>query len=160
MIRNATKEDASRLSEILIFAKRMAYSNIFNNYKISFWEMQVLPLALEFIEKPEMLENVFVLEDEVIKGMVKISYDKICKYFELNELYIDPFFQKQCIGSLLIKYVEEIASSLGFTNIVLWVLEKNQNARSFYAKHGFIFTSDKKFEDGTTEYILKYQKEL
>lgn len=160
MIRIATKEDASRLAEILIFAKRMAYSNIFNNYKISFGEMQVLPLALAYIEAPETLENVYVFEDEVIKGMIKISYDKSAHYFEINELYIDPFFQNQHIGSHFLKYVEAIAFSLGFTNIILWVLEKNQNARNFYAKHGFIVTSDQRLEDGTMEYILKYQKEL
>lgn len=160
MIRCATKEDASRIAEILIFAKRMAYSDIFNNYKISFWEMQVLPLALEYIEKPEMLENVFVFEDEVIKGVMKISYDKKSMHFEINELYIDPFFQNQHIGSHFIKYSEEMASSLGFSTIHLWVLEKNQNARNFYTKQGFKLTSDKKLEDGTTEYILRYQKEL
>lgn len=47
-------------------------------------------------------ELYFVLEDEVIKGMVKIFYDK----------------------------------------------------------HGFIFTSDKKIEARTSEYVLKYQKEI
>lgn len=122
--------------------------------------MQVLPLALDYIEKPELLENVYVLEDEVIKGMTKISYNKSDEYFEINELYIDPFFQNQQVGSHLIKYVEDTASSLGFKNMILWVLEKNQMARNFYTKHGFIFTSDKKPEDGTTEYILKYQKEI
>lgn len=160
MIRNATKEDASRLAEILIFAKRMAYGNIFNDYEVSFGKMQVLPLALEFIGKPETLKNIYVLEDEVIKGLIKISYDKGREYFEINELYVDPFFQKQGIGSRLIKYAEETASSSGFTNMILWVLEKNQNARSFYTKHGFTFTSDKKPEDGTAEYIMKYQKKL
>lgn len=160
MIRIATKEDASRLAEILIFAKRMAYSNIFNNYKVSFWDMQVLPLALEYMEKPQMLENVYVFEDEVIKGMIKISYNKSDNYFEINELYIDPFFQNQHIGSHFIKHIEAMASSLGLTNIILWVLEKNQSARSFYAKHGFMATSDKKLEDGTTEYILKYLKKI
>ncbi|MEG2192064.1 MAG: GNAT family N-acetyltransferase [Oscillospiraceae bacterium] len=160
MIRLAMKEDASRLAEISIFAKRMAYSDIFNDYKVSFSEMLVLPLALEYIEKPEMLNNLYVFEDEVIKGMMKISYDKDDNYFEINELFVDPFFQNHHVGSQFASYVEELARSLGFTNLILWVLEKNQNARNFYAKNGFALTSEKKLEDGTTEYILKYLKEL
>lgn len=31
MIRKANKEDVSRIAEILIFAKKMAYSNIFKS---------------------------------------------------------------------------------------------------------------------------------
>lgn len=48
MIRRAEIKDASRLAEILIFAKRTAYRQIFNNDNVSFNEMQVLDLALIF----------------------------------------------------------------------------------------------------------------
>lgn len=45
MVRKATKMDASRLAEILIFAKRTAYRPIFQDDLVSFNEMQVLDLA-------------------------------------------------------------------------------------------------------------------
>ena len=41
-IRKASIQDASRLAEILIFAKRVHYRRIFCNDKVSFGEMQVL----------------------------------------------------------------------------------------------------------------------
>ena len=44
MIRKATKEDASRLAEIQIYAKRYSYRSIFQNDEVSFNEMQVLSL--------------------------------------------------------------------------------------------------------------------
>lgn len=44
-IRKATLQDVSRIAEILIFTKRMNYRFIFRNDKVSFGEMQVLPLA-------------------------------------------------------------------------------------------------------------------
>ena len=47
-IRKAEKKDASRLAEILIFAKRTAYRPIFENDYVSFQEMQVLDLAGRF----------------------------------------------------------------------------------------------------------------
>ncbi|HHV31503.1 hypothetical protein [Caproiciproducens sp. LBM24188] len=64
MIRNATEKDASRIAEILIFSKRVAYRSIFQNDKVSFGEMQVLPLAMEYIKNPELLEHIFVYDDE------------------------------------------------------------------------------------------------
>ena len=45
MIRRATIADASRIAEILIFAKRTNYRKIFQNDKVSFGEMQVYLLA-------------------------------------------------------------------------------------------------------------------
>lgn len=44
MIRRAEIKDSSRLAEILIFAKRTAYREIFKNDNVSFNEMQVLDL--------------------------------------------------------------------------------------------------------------------
>ena len=58
-IRRATMGDASRLAEILIFAKRVHYRSIFNDDRVSFGEMQVLPLARAFVANPEALDPFF-----------------------------------------------------------------------------------------------------
>ena len=52
MIRKATKEDASRLAEIQIYAKRYSYRSIFQNDEVSFNEMQVLKLDTVLSEAP------------------------------------------------------------------------------------------------------------
>lgn len=85
-IRKATCEDASRIAEILIFAKRMNYRSIFRNDKVSFGEMQVYPLAKEYIECPDKLQNIWVYDDEFVKGMINIAGNRI------KELYVDTFF--------------------------------------------------------------------
>lgn len=36
----------------------------------------------------------------------------------------------------------------------LWVLEKNESAIRFYKGNGFFFTSEKKLQEGTDEYIV------
>ena len=87
IIRKATTADASRIAEILIFTKRMNYRSIFCNDKVSFGEMQVYPLAKEFIEFPEKLENIWVYDDEFVKGMIHLKDDWI------QELYVDTFFK-------------------------------------------------------------------
>ncbi len=68
MIRQAAVEDASRIAEILVFTKRVNYRRIFSNDRVSFGEIQVYPLAKRYIENPKELENIWVYEDEFVKG--------------------------------------------------------------------------------------------
>ena len=159
MIRKAIIEDISRIAEILIFSKRVAYRNIFKNDKVSFGEMQVYPLAIQYIENPNLLENIFVYDDEFVKGMISIYFSDN-NSIEIKELYIDPFFQKQDIGSKLLEYVETYVQNLGNLSIFLWVLESNNVARMFYEKQKFLITTEKRLEEGTDECIVKYQKFL
>jgi putative acetyltransferase len=159
MIRKAIIEDVSRIAEILIFSKRVAYRSIFRNDKISFGEMQVYPLANQYIKNPKLLENIFVYDDEFVKGIINISFCD-SNSVEINELYIDPFFQKQNIGNKLLEYIEMHVRNLGNLSVFLWVLENNRAARMFYEKQKFLITTEKRLEEGTEEYIVKYQKLL
>lgn len=159
MIRKAETKDASRLAEILIFAKRTAYRKIFNNDNVSFNEMQVLDLALDFRDEESRLDNLYVYDDGIVKGLIR--WGKIdSKDVEIFELYIDTFFQGQGIGNILMKDSIERAKKQGATKIFLWVLEKNYNARKFYEKREFKRTDTSKFEEGTAEILLRYKLEV
>lgn len=147
-IRKATIQDASRIAEILVFTKRMNYRPIFCNDKISFGEMQVFPLAQEFITNSNKLENVWVYDDEFVKGMIRIESNQI------KELYVDSFFQKLGIGAKLIQFaIQE------YDIKSLWVLEKNCKAIKFYQSHGFAMTQERMLEEGTTEFIIKMERQ-
>lgn len=144
MIRRAAVEDASRIAEILVFTKRMNYRKIFQNDKVSFGEIQVYPLAKEYIENPESLENIWVYEDEFVKGMIHIEDNGIA------ELYVDSFFENQGIGGRLITFAIEEKNCDH-----LWVLEKNADARRFYETYGFTVTGEKQLQEGTEEYLVE-----
>ena len=147
MIRHATIEDASRIAEILIFTKRMNYRKIFQNDKVSFGEMQVYPLAKNYIDNPDELDGIWVYDDEFVKGVIHHDGKQIV------ELYVDSFFENQGIGSKLIKYaIEQLDCDF------LWVLERNIKAIRFYQRHGFVITEEKQYDEGTTEYIVKMQR--
>ena len=90
-IRRAAPQDASRLAEILIFAKRVAYRPIFQNDAVSFGQMQVLPLANEYLRSPEKLENIWVYDDEFVKGRVHIQGRQI------KELYVCLLYTSRCV---------------------------------------------------------------
>ena len=77
MIRQATIADASRIAEILIFTKRMNYRKIFRNDKVSFGEMQVYPLAKNYIDHPEELDGIWVYEDEFVKGICIMTENRL-----------------------------------------------------------------------------------
>ena len=144
MIRKATTEDASRIAEISVFTKRINYRKIFQNDRISFGEIQVYPLAKEYIENPESLENIWVYEDEFVKGMIHIEDNGIA------ELYVDSFFENQGIGGRLITFAIEEKNC-----DYLWVLEKNADARRFYETYGFTVTGEKQLQEGTEEYLVE-----
>lgn len=40
----------------------------------------------------------------------------------------------------------------------LWALEKNSGAIRFYERYGFHITNEKKFEEETTEYLVKLER--
>ena len=145
-IRKATIEDVSRIAEILVFTKRMNYRPIFQNDKVSFGEIQVLPLTQEYLKTPELLEPIWVFDDEFVKGVLHVENGQI------QELYIDSFFQNQGIGACLIDFAIQKCQAKS-----LFVLEKNTGAIRFYERHGFVLTKERQLEPGTTEYIVRME---
>ena len=125
-IRKATVQDASRIAEILIFTKRMNYRDIFHDDKVSFGEMQVYPLVLDYMSNPERLENIWVYDDGIVKGMVHIEGG------ELAELYVDSFFQGEGIGGALVEFAVRM---FGVQN--LFVLEKMSVRSAFISVMAF-----------------------
>ena len=147
-IRKAAIDDRSRVAEIYVFNNRINYFPIFRDESFSFGELQVVSLADQYFGKEEVLKNLYVYDDGLIKGFVQTDGTEICK------LYVEPFFQSEGIGSSLIEFaIREFHADH------LWALEKNIRAIAFYKRHGFRLTGQKKFEEGTTEYIVKRSEE-
>lgn len=143
-IRKCKTNDLSRVAEIYVFNNRVNFFPIFKNEKFSFGELQVVSLANNYFNKSEILENIYVYDDAVVKGFVQMKGTEICK------LSVDTFFQNKGIGSELIEFAIQ-----KFHADNLWALEKNIKAIKFYKKHGFYLTDEKKFLDDTDEYIVK-----
>ena len=142
MIRQTTIRDISRIAEILVFVKRINFRPIFQDDEYSFNELQVLTVAKQYSD-PEVLSRIWVYDDGIVKGLIHIV-DK-----EIVELYVDFFFQDQGIGSQLMEYAKS-----NFPVEYLWAIEKNTDAIRFYLRHGFCLTDQKKYEEGTTEYLV------
>lgn len=142
-IRKALKKDLSRIAEIYIFNNRINYWPIFKDDKFSFGELQVVTMADGYFGKEEIMENIVVYDDGLIKGFLQMNGT------EINKLYVDTFFQGRGIGNELIEFAMKEYNADN-----LWALEKNKRAISFYERHGFKLTGEKKFEEDTVEYIV------
>ena len=121
-IRKATEADISRLAEILVFVKRINYLPIFGDESYSFGEMQVIPVAREYLSDTALLDRTYVYDDGIVRGLIEINGQEIVK------LYVDHFFQGQGIGDKLITFAVE-----QFNVQYLYALEKNTGALRFYA---------------------------
>ena len=146
MIRKAATGDLSRIAEILVFVNRINYRPIFKNDSYSFGELQVLRVAEKYRD-PDILENILVYDDGIVKGMIHIEGS------EILELYVDHFFQNQGIGAALIEYAKD-----HYPVKSLWSIERNTDAIRFYEAHGFHRTEIKKLEEGTAEYLVKMER--
>lgn len=143
-IRKATQKDLSRIAEIYVFNNRMNYWPIFKDDEFSFGELQVVTMVDNYFGKDKILKNILVYDDGLIKGFIQMNRTEICK------IYVDTFFQGKGIGKELIEYaIKEYDAN------DLWALEKNEKAISFYKKHGFKLTGEKKFEEDTIEYLVR-----
>lgn len=155
MIRKAAATDLSRIAEIIVFGKRVAYRSIFHNDLVSFQEIQVNHLIEAYRSNPLLLEQMLVYDDGIIKGVInrKASADSI----ELCEFYVEPFFKGMGIGRKLIQYVIDEAKAAKIKRIFLWVIEENVPARRFYEANGFRQNGQTCLIEGTSKIDMCYE---
>lgn len=135
-IRSALASDASRIAEIIITNYRVNFYPFFHNDSYYFDELNVVKMASEYTEGSQALQNTFVYDDDVVKGIISIKGDLI------DKLYIEPQFQNLGIGAELLNFA---LRELNATQ--LWVLEYNQRGIAFYQRNGFELTGEKIIED-------------
>lgn len=77
---------------------------------------------------------------------------------EIVALYLLPEDQRQGIGTLLLKAAMDRLRQRGFSDIYLWVAEKNGPARRFYEARGFVLSPERTGTvlDGETVREVRY----
>ncbi|MDE7423423.1 MAG: GNAT family N-acetyltransferase [Lachnospiraceae bacterium] len=87
------------------------------------------------------MNNLVIIEDGLIMGTAgfcKSRWEKYSNYGEIVSIYFLPEYIGKGYGRLLLNKCIEELKHCGFSKILLWVLEDNHRARSFYEKNGFI----------------------
>ena len=144
-IRPALPGDCVRIAETEIFCYRLNFYPIFRNDDFYFDELNVPAKAEGYREN---IDNIFVYDEGVVKGFIYIDGERVRK------LFVEPVLQNNGIGTALMKFAVE---NYGVKH--LWVLEKNTRAITFYERHGFHLTEEKVYEEGTTEFLVKMERQ-
>lgn len=143
-IRQAVADDLGRIAEIFVFNYRLNFYPIFQEDTFYFEELTVSNLIESFAKE---LDSIWVYDDGVVKGFIQIQKR------EVKRLFVEPVLQGKAIGTELLEYgiAEKDANHL-------WVLEKNIKAIAFYKRYGFDTTNEKKYEEDTTEFLVRMEK--
>ena len=143
-IRQAKINDLVRIAEIFVFNYRLNFYPIFQEDTFYFEELTVFNMVESFAKE---LDSICVYDDGVVKGFIQIEKR------EVKRLFVEPVIQGRAIGTELLEYgiAERDANHL-------WALEKNIKAIAFYKRHGFDTTNEKKYEEDTTEFLVRMEK--
>lgn len=143
-IRQAKINDLVRIAEIFVFNYRLNFYPIFQEDTFYFEELTVFNMVESFAKE---LDSICVYDDGVVKGFIQIEKR------EVKRLFVEPVLQGKAIGTELLEYgiAERDANHL-------WALEKNKKAIAFYKRHGFDTTNEKKYEEDTTEFLVRMEK--
>lgn len=136
-IRKQTISDISRLEEIYLITRQTTFNNRANEFHIG-----------DFVQST-IDDEVWVAEiDDVIVGFISIySQDNF-----IHNLFIDPKYQRQGVGSKLLLFAEVQLSR----PTTLKVAIDNLKVCPFYEKYGYYKVA--KFDKAPKPYIL-YKKD-
>ena len=143
-IKQARYDDVERIAEILVFNYRLNFYPVFRDDSFYFEELTVAEQMDNYVNE---LDSIWIYDDGVVKGFIQIENT------EIKKLFVEPVLQGNSIGAELLEYL------IAERNVnFLWALEKNTKAIAFYKRHGFDITNDKKYEEGTTEFLVRMER--
>jgi GNAT superfamily N-acetyltransferase len=98
----------------------------------------------------------FVAESgSAVVGTVSCGDGESTGVAALTAMWVDPGFRRQGIGALLVQRVIEWARETGYSQLVLWVVDGNDDAERLYARHGFRRTgAQEEVRPGRLEYEM------
>ena len=76
-IRKAKCNDLSRVAEIYVLNNRIHFFPIFKDENYSFGELQVVSLIDNYFKKDEIIENLYVFDNGLIRGFILMNHTEI-----------------------------------------------------------------------------------
>ena len=75
-------------------------------------------------------------------GFCRSRWEQYPDFGEIVSIYFLPEYIGKGYGTQLLNRCTEELNKLGFSKILLWVLEENTRARAFYERNGFLCPGD------------------
>ena len=166
-IRSAQEKDARAIAEIHVASWQKIYRShipdtVLDNLSISEREQQWRALINNKV-------NIWLIEkNNEIVGFVSICPSRdtdtdpnTCG--EISAIYLNPKVWHQGLGKKLCSRALTELENMGFSEVILWVLQENELARKFYERMGFTDTKNIKTDQYDKDIILnevRYIKKL
>ncbi|HJU80716.1 MAG TPA: GNAT family N-acetyltransferase [Acidimicrobiia bacterium] len=138
-VRPAALADAERIGEIHIRSWQEAYLGILPEAflaslsveaRVAFWRSDLA--AMGEGDLALVIEN-----GSSVNGFARLATSADRNHGEVQAIYLDPVHWRKGWGRTLMVAAEDSLSGLGWSEAILWVLEKNLPARRFYEALGW-----------------------
>ena len=161
-VRPAVASDADDLAAIHIGTWQVAYVDIFPD---EFLKGLDLEARVKWFERSiRNRADILVSEDDSgVTGFCFVGMSSSDPgWGELYAIYVHPDVWGRGHGYELLAAAEERLVALGFSRVLLWVLEPNSQARHFYERQDWQLAKPIKLEEigGTPVTEVRYEKDL
>ena len=165
-LRRTTSEDAPALARLMVDAWQAAYRGLVPDMDLS--RLNVRRWAARFRESLATgTEETYAVEARgAVVGLLTLG---ACRdpdedqeaTGEIWGIYLAPSHWRRGIGSWVCKEGERMLRERGYGQVVLWVFERNEQARRFYETVGFHPDGATKTQQvGTALAVMRYRKPL
>ena len=141
-IRRAQERDAPSLAKVHVDSWHAAYRGLVPDSVLQGFTYQSRTEHFRQSLAADSEETYLVEEDGSVMGFLVLG---TCRDSDLNVdctgeiwgIYISPDYWRKGLGKRLLEQAQSLLRSRGYEEAVLWVLERNQQARRFYEAMGF-----------------------
>ena len=153
-IRRARPEDASGIAAVHVAAWHEAYRGLFSDAAIASRSLAIREAQWQRqLARPEdKAPQIWVAEEEGrLVGFISagrcLDQNAAPRLGEVYTLYLEPAQIGRGVGRALMDEALQGLRQRGFSEAVLWVLDRNERAQRFYRAAGFEWDGGERWED-------------
>ncbi len=167
MIRDAAVGDATAMGHLHVRAWQSAYRGVMpDEYLDGLVAEDRVEMWHSRLSRSDLHPLLVAVVAEVVVGFAAFGAENSptappsCG--ELYAMNLDPDHWGQGIGRVLLRGVTERLVSMGYDEVVLWVVPENERARALYESEGWVADGGVSTEDilGVTVTDIRYRKSL
>lgn len=164
MVRPAAPEDAAALADVHVTSWQATYRGVFDDDFLESLDRGTR--AVWFEARIGSGASILVDPDERPKGFCwygkPLADEEEEDWAEVYAIYVHPEAWGEGHGHRLLAAAVRDMTELGYNGVFLWVLDRNERARSFYERQGWQLAPQLKLEEigGMQVTEVRYQLDL
>ena len=162
MVRTASVADAAGIARVHIAAWQVAYEGVFSSDFLGSLDLEVRTGWWEALLLREKRVTFVADSGDKIVGFSLIGPSDDTGWGEVFAIYVDPAHWAKGFGRELLTASEVQLAEDGFERAQLWVLDRNDRARAFYERQGWLKGKPIRLETigGTEITEVRYERDL